>query len=40
MRLAGEPAADIGKTLGLASPAVQERIAKILARLEPIQSAG
>jgi DNA-binding NarL/FixJ family response regulator len=39
MRLAGEPAAGIGETLGLSSVAVKARIARILARLEPIQNA-
>jgi DNA-binding NarL/FixJ family response regulator len=40
MRLAGEPAAEIGRALGPSSLAVKKRIAKILARLEPIKSGS
>ena len=40
MRLAGESATEIGKTLGVPPDAIERRIAKMLARLEPIASAG
>jgi DNA-binding NarL/FixJ family response regulator len=40
MRLAGEPATEIAWTLGSSSQAIQRRIARILARLQPIESAS
>jgi DNA-binding NarL/FixJ family response regulator len=40
MRLAGEPATEIAWTLGSSSQAIQKRIARILARLQPIESAS
>jgi two-component system response regulator DevR len=40
MRLAGEPATEIAETLGSSAQAIDKRIARILARLQPIESAG
>jgi DNA-binding NarL/FixJ family response regulator len=40
MRLAGDPPADIGQTLRLPSRTIKDRIAAIIARLEPVGSAG
>jgi DNA-binding NarL/FixJ family response regulator len=40
MRLAGEPATEIGKTLGMSALAIQKRLARILARLEPVHGTG
>ena len=40
MRLAGDPPDEIGDTLGLASRTIRDRIGGIIARLEPLGSAG
>jgi DNA-binding NarL/FixJ family response regulator len=40
MRLAGEPPAEIADTLGLTDRAIEQRIARIVRRLEPSTSAA
>jgi DNA-directed RNA polymerase specialized sigma24 family protein len=40
MRLAGEPPAEIADTLGLTDGVIEQRIARVVRRLEPSTSAA